>query len=232
MNEFDHENTPRLVVMLTHNDLTVENAEEVFEECKDAPAHYWGMKEKPLPLTRMKALFRKMKDCGKCTVLEVVGYSEAEGLEGARIGAECGCDILMGTHYFKSIAEYCKSKGIRYMPFVGEIEGRPSVLKGKIEEIVREAGEIIGNDLFGIDLLGYRYEGDPVELNRNVVLQTKGNVCLAGSIDSYERIEEVKRINPWGFTIGSAFFEKKFGDTIPEQIARVDQLISVAEPVE
>ena len=37
---------PELIVMLTHNDLTVENAAEVFETCKNSKAEYWGFKEK------------------------------------------------------------------------------------------------------------------------------------------------------------------------------------------
>ena len=36
---------PELIVMLTHNDLTVENAAEVFETCKNSKAEYWGFKE-------------------------------------------------------------------------------------------------------------------------------------------------------------------------------------------
>ena len=35
-------------------------------------------------------------------------------------------------------------------------------------------------------------------------------VVVAGSIDSFERIDAMKQIRPWGFTIGSAFFDKKF----------------------
>ena len=36
---------PVLIVMLTHNDRTVENAGEIFEQCGDSAARYWGMKE-------------------------------------------------------------------------------------------------------------------------------------------------------------------------------------------
>ena len=38
-----------------------------------------------------------MKECGKTTFLEVVAYTEAECLEGAKMGVECGVDYLMGT---------------------------------------------------------------------------------------------------------------------------------------
>ena len=92
-----------LIVMLTHNDLTVRNAYQVFEQCKDTKALYWGFKEKPLPIEEMRRIYAKMKDCGKRTVLEVVAYSEKEGLEGAQMAASCGCDILMGTCFHESI---------------------------------------------------------------------------------------------------------------------------------
>jgi hypothetical protein len=72
-----------LIVMLTHNDLTVENAYEIFEQCQDTKALYWGFKEQPLPIEEMKRIYSKMKECGKRTVLEVVAYTEAEGREGA-----------------------------------------------------------------------------------------------------------------------------------------------------
>ena len=68
-----------LIVMLTHNDLTVLNAAEIFDQCKNSKAQYWGVKEEPLPLEEMKKLFSYMKACGKTTFLEVVAYSEEEG---------------------------------------------------------------------------------------------------------------------------------------------------------
>lgn len=95
--------TPKLIVMLTHNDHTVENASEIFESCKNSKAQYWGFKEKTLPISEMKSLFSRMKSCGKTTFLEVVEYDEESGLQGAKIAKECGCDILMGTVFFDSI---------------------------------------------------------------------------------------------------------------------------------
>ena len=35
---------PEIIIMLTNNDITVTNAEEVFESCKDLPAKKWGLK--------------------------------------------------------------------------------------------------------------------------------------------------------------------------------------------
>ena len=96
-------NTPILIVMLTCNDRTVENARELFEKSKDSKAIYWGMKEEPLPKDEMIALYRRMRECGKTTVLEVVEYTEDACLKGAQLACECEVDILMGTMYFDSV---------------------------------------------------------------------------------------------------------------------------------
>ncbi|MFS9303497.1 hypothetical protein [Streptococcus mitis] len=214
-------NSPKLIVMLTHNDHTVENASEIFESCKNSKAQYWGFKEKPLPISEMKSLFSRMKSCGKTTFLEVVEYDEESGLHGAKIAKECGCDILMGTVFFDSINQFCKENNMKYMPFVGQITNRPSILEGSIEDMISEAKEYLAKGVYGFDLLGYRYTGDPVKLNNAFVQAIEAPVCLAGSVDSYERLDEVIDTNPWAFTIGSAFFEKKFGTEIHEQINNV-----------
>jgi len=204
----------------------VENAYEIFEQCQDTKALYWGFKEQPLPIEEMKRIYSKMKECGKRTVLEVVAYTEAEGLEGAQMAATCGCDVLMGTCYSESIHKLCQQHNIDYMPFVGDIVGRPSILKGSIESMIAQAKMLKDKGVFGIDLLGYRYEEDPEKLISDYVKQVGNPVCVAGSIDSYERLQFIKKVQPWAFTIGSAFFENKFGDTFAEQINKVCDFIN------
>ena len=212
---------PELIVMLTHNDLTVTDACAVFEQCKNSKAKFWGFKEEPLPLGQMKQLFAYMKDCGKTTFLEVVAYGEQECLEGAQKAAECNCDYLMGTSFFDSVNAFCQNHNLKYMPFVGQITGRPSVLEGTIEGMIREAREYLAKGVHGIDLLGYRYTGDPFLLNKEFVANVNAPVCIAGSINSYERLNEIKTAAPWTFTIGGAFFENKFEGTMEEQINNV-----------
>lgn len=211
--------------MLTHNDETVNNAHEIFEKCKNSDAKFWGFKEKSLPIEQMKNLYKYMKECGKTTFLEVVEYTEKKGLEGAKIALECGCDILMGTMFFDSINEFCKKNNLRYMPFVGKVTKRPSILEGEIDEIIKEANEYLKKGVYGFDLLGYRYTGNAVELNERFVLEVNAPVCIAGSVNGYERLDELKNINPWSFTIGSAFFENKFDGSFEEQINKVCEYV-------
>ena len=69
--------------------------------------------------------------------------------------------------------------------------------------------------------MGYRYTGDAAALNEAFVAGVDAPVCLAGSVNSYQRLDEVKRANPWAFTIGGAFFENQFDGTFAEQIDKV-----------
>ena len=208
---------PELIVMLTRNDHTVPDAPEVFSRCRNSKARFWGFKEDGLPLPQMRELYAAMREAGKTTFLEVVTYTAEEGLAGAEIAAACGVDIMMGTMFSEEILALCRENGIRYMPFVGRVSGRPSVLEGSLEEMVDQAGFALEKGAWGIDLLGYRYTGDAAALNRDFVARVPAPVVLAGSINSFARLDEVKQAAPWAFTIGSAFFEGKFGGDFARQ---------------
>jgi hypothetical protein len=201
---------PELIVMLTHQDKTVQNALELFERTKVFPIKHWGFKDVGLSPDEMQKVVAVMKDSGKTTFLEVVSLSEEEGLQGARLAVELGFDILMGTVFYPSIADYLKDKPVLYYPFPGHVHSHPSILDGEIEEIVAHARELEGYGVHGLDLLTYRYNGEAPSLLRQVVDATKVPVVSAGSIASFARIEEVWSAGAWGFTIGTAFFEKQF----------------------
>ena len=213
--------TPELVVMLTKDDKTVKNAASLFAELRDSRAACFGFKEKPLPLEEMKQLIGEMKACGKTTFFEVVEYTEPECLEGARAGYECGCDVLMGTVFFDSVNDFCKEHGMKYMPFVGIVTERPSVLNGTADDMIREAEEYLAKGVYGFDLLGYRYTGNAYDLIRRFTKEVGAPVCVAGSVDSFERLGELKEISPRYFTVGSAFFDGKFPGSFKEQIDAV-----------
>ena len=201
---------PELIVMLTHHDQTVPDALELFSRTKAYPITHWGFKDVGLPPDEMKRVATAMKDAVKTTFLEVVSLSEEEGLRGARLAVEIGFDILMGTVFFPSIAEYLKDKPVRYYPFPGHVHSHPSILDGEIEEIVAHARELESYGVHGLDLLTYRYNGEATYLLKQVVAATKIPIVSAGSIATFERISEVWESGAWGFTIGSAFFDKKF----------------------
>ena len=201
---------PELIVMLTHQDRTVSNSLELFEHTKDYPITHWGFKDVGLPAEEMKKVVNAMKDAGKITFLEVVSLSEEEGLRGAQLAVQLGFDILMGTVFFPSISEYLKNKPVRYYPFPGHVHSHPSILDGTIDEIVSHARQLEAHGVHGLDLLTYRYNGEASRLLKLVVEATNVPIVSAGSIASFERITEVWDSGAWGFTIGSAFFERQF----------------------
>lgn len=201
---------PELIVMLTHHDETVPEALDLFQRTKDCPITHWGFKDVGISPDAMQTVVTAMKEAGKTTFLEVVSLSEDEGLRGARLAAELGFDVLMGTVYFPSIGELLRETSVRYYPFPGHVHSHPSVLDGSIEEIVAHACELEGYGVHGLDLLTYRFTGDAAGLLSEVVRSTRVPVISAGSIGSFERITEVWDSGAWGFTIGSAFFERQF----------------------
>lgn len=204
---------PDIVVMLTHHDVTVPNAYEVFETCKDLPVQFWGFKNVGLPKDQMKALTAAMKAAGKTTFLEVVTYDEDSCMDGAKTAVECGFDCLMGTLYYESVHNYLKEQGLTYMPFVGKVSGSPSILEGTNEEIIQNAKDLMAKGIKGFDILAYRHVVDGEKLAREFCAAIDAQICIAGSINSFARIDTMFDIGPWTFTMGSALFEKKF---VPE----------------
>ena len=209
------------IVMLTHNDITVKNALDLFSELYTCPVSYWGIKEKGLCEADMIKLCNGISAKGKKAVLEAVTYTEEDSMTSAYTAVKCGCDILMGTLYSQKVHKILKENNIKYMPFVGRVYGRPSVLEGSLEEIISEVRDLKEKGVFGIDLLGYRYNGDAEALISDTAKTAELPVCVAGSIDSYEKLDFIKEISPAFFTVGSALFENKFGSTLEEQIENI-----------
>lgn len=137
------------------------------------------------------------------------------------MAAACGCDILMGTVYSDAVHACCRAHGLRYMPFVGQISGRPSILHGTPAGMICEAEGYLAKGVDGIDLLGYRYTGDAAALNRAFIAAVHAPICLAGSVNSFARLDEIKAAGTAYFTIGSAFFAHAFGGDIADQINTV-----------
>lgn len=218
----------KLIVMLTHNDMTVKNAKAIFLECKDLPVKNWGFKDVGMEPEKMKELAGLMKEAGKETFLEVVTYSEDECMNGAKLAVECGFDYLVGTLFYEKVYEFIKTTNLKYCPFVGKVSGSPSVLEGTLEEMLEQDASFANKGVFGTDLLGYRYRGgDPRELSAQFVKRAKLPTVLAGSIGSEERLEEVRNMDPWRFTMGGALFTENFvkGGSVKANLEKVIELL-------
>lgn len=213
----------KMIIMLTYNDKTVSNALEIFDQCKELPVECWGFKNVGLPVEKMKKLVINMKEVKKTTFLEVVTYNEKSCLDAAKLALECQFDYFAGSVYFESVHNLLKGKPIKYFPFCGKVSGSPSILEGSIQEIIDDAKLLEEKSVDGFDLLAYRYVEDAEKLTQQFIKAIKIPVVLAGSINSFNRLDKIKEYNPWGFTIGSAFFDKIFvkDGSFKEQIIRV-----------
>lgn len=218
----------KLIIMLTYHDQTSSDALEIFNNCRELPVQHWGFKNIGIPVPEMKELVSAMKEAGKTTYLEVVTYTEEECIEAAALAAECKFDYLMGTVYYASVHKMLKEAGISYLPFCGKVSGNPSVLGDTIEDVIESAKELEASGVEGTDILAYRFKGNPKELLEEFMGKVNFPVVIAGSIDSYERMDYMKELRPWGITMGSALFDKKF---IPDGTFS-DNLKAVAEYME
>src|SRR5215210_2250824 len=197
---------PEFIFMLTHEDVTVENAFEVHSEIRDVGLRYVGFKDIGLPFDRLKALAEVIHECGQEVMLEVVSEDKRDELRSAQASLDLGVDYLLGGTHAEEVAEILAGSGIRYCPFPGRVVGHPSQLRGGIEEITESARRLAAMEgVSGLDLLAYRYDGD-------------------------ERIRSLADAGVWGFTVGSAIFEGRFarGASLREQVQAV---LAASRPV-
>ncbi|MCL2721494.1 MAG: hypothetical protein FWD47_09175 [Treponema sp.] len=199
-----------IIVMLTHNDITVKNAYDIFMSSYDLNVHNWGFKNTGINKEDMFKLVKVMKEKGKKIFLEVLAYDESSCLEIVKTAAECGINEVMGTLYFPSVHKFLNNNKIPYKPFVGKVNAIPSVLEGSYDEIIADAKKLLEKGVTGFDLLAFRHKEDREKLARQFCREINAQICITGSISSFKQIDVLLDITPWGFTIGSALFERKF----------------------
>ena len=89
------------------------------------------------------------------------------------------------------------------------MSGSPSVLEGSFDEIISDANSLLDKGVDGIDLLAFRH-ADGAGLARAYCQAIAKPVVIAGSINSFQRVDFVNELNPWAFTMGSALFTENF----------------------
>ncbi len=214
----------KFIFMLTHNDVTVANAREIYESVADLAIPFVGFKDIGLPIDELKALADDIRSNGQEVMLEVVSEKREDELRSIQAGLDIGVDYILGGTHAADGVKLLEGSGVAYMPFPGEIVGHPSKLCGTIESIsesARELAQIPG--VAGLDLLAYRFSGDVENLIKSVVQAVECPVIAAGSIASVDRIHTVSKLDTWGFTVGSAAFEGQFegGKSLKEQLSTI-----------
>ncbi|MEM3921295.1 MAG: hypothetical protein QXG25_00185 [Nitrososphaerota archaeon] len=213
----------RLIFMLTHHDRTVSNALQVFEEIKDTGIENIGFKDVGLSFEELRKLAEKINREGFNSFIEVVSEDEEMCLTAVKQALKMGVKNIIGVKSEYAEKAFTIARGTRFYPYVGRVKGIPEILEGSIEEIIEDAKKFEKMGVDGINLLAYRYTGDPEKLMKEVIKSVNIEVIVAGSIDRFERIKRVIEAGARFYTIGGAIFEKKFvpAGSIRDQIEAV-----------
>lgn len=217
----------KLIAMLTNHDKTVPDAVRVFEENKGSKTDCWGFKDIGIEIAEAQRLVERMKAEGKTTFMEPLVESEEECLKAAQFAIDCKFEYVVGMAFHESVAKKLAGTGIKYFPTCGRRAGIPRMLYGTHQEIIDDAKRILSYDgVDGICLSIYRYQdGDPEAMAMEFAESIDKPMIITGSISNDQRLEFVKKMKPWGFTIGSALFDDSFGHY--EQISdKIDTLLA------
>ncbi|TCS79435.1 carbohydrate kinase of FGGY family protein [Muricomes intestini] len=150
---------------------------------------------------------------------------------GFKVAGRCGADHLLGTIYYKSVQEVCQEYNMSYSAFVALDED--TRMRAPIADVVSSAKEAEKRGVTGICLSAFRYLGDePEELLLAVDKAVTAPFYIAGSVNSYERIDCLKTLAKLrGFTIGGAFFKKNFAPFAGIRIDKAFAMDSSAETI-
>lgn len=221
----------KIIAMLTNNDLTIDNAKELFEISIHAPTQYWGFKDTGITTHAASELAKFIYDKGKTIVFESFGEKEDDCLRAAEFAVKNNCKYLIGCEFYPSVISLLQGSSVSYRPTIGRRAGVPRYLYGSIDDVVGDAQRVMTRGADGVCLSMYRYkDGVPSDLAA-AVLKAVGqqSTIISGSINTFERLKQVRQLKPWGFTIGTALFNEAFGKGLNwhEQISVLDAVLSV-----
>jgi hypothetical protein len=219
------------ILMLTRDDRTVPDAFAAYEQIRDTGLTYVGFKDIGIPFEEMRALAARIHEDDRQVMFEVVSTSREDELRSVQSAIGIGADYVLGGRHVSDALPLLGGTRVRYFPFCGAPVGHPTRLEGTIGETVADARRLTQlPGVHGLDLLGYRFAGDAVELTRRVVEAAGIPVIAAGSIDRPERVRAVCDARVWGFTIGTALFEGKFGGArLAPQVRSIAGIEGVSE---
>lgn len=200
------------IFMLTRDDMTVENCLEVFEETAPLGLSHVGFKDVGVSLQTLRRLNQAIKASGAKSYLEVVSTSPEACLRSAAKALDIGVDCVLGGSDVEAMLAALKGGRAAYLPFVGRTIGHPTRLGGSAEDVAHGAERACELGCAGVDLLAYRAtEADPLDLIRAArTAMPKGQLVVAGSIDSAERVWAVGEAGADAFTVGTAVFDRIF----------------------
>ena len=213
--------------MLTRDDRTVEDCVAVLGEVLPLGLRHVGFKDVGVDRATLVAANDAIKGAGATSYLEVVGLEPDACERAALIARDIGVDRLLGGTDATAVLDILDGSGIGYYPFPGRPTGHPTELGGTADEIWEQCRAFEAAGCAGVDLLAYRAtEDDPIALIRAARDAVDGEVFVARSVDSSDRIGAVAAAGADAFTIGSAAFNGSFA---PERDSLAGQVSAIVE---
>lgn len=214
------------IFMLTRGDQTVEDCLEVLDQVLPLGLRHVGFKDVGVEFETLVRLTERIRASGATSYMEVVSVTPEACLNSARIGRQLGIDRLLGGTDVAAITEIIAGTGTRYYPFSGFPSGHPTKLGGQPADVEAHCRGFMTNGCAGTDLLAFRAtESDPLDLVRAARRGLgDGELIVAGSISSRQRIADVAAAGADAFTIGTAVFDGSYNPrkgSIMSQLANV-----------
>lgn len=220
------------IFMLTRDDRTIDDALAVADEAIALGLQHIGFKDIGATPAVLRELTKRIRGSGALAYMEVVSTSREAALHSAAIAAEIGVDRLLGGTEVDATLHVLDGTGIGYFPFPGFPEGHPTKLGGSALDVAAHCNAFLAKGCRGVDLLAYRATAaDPLDLVRAArsAIGQRGELIVAGSVNSFERIRALREAGADAFTIGSAIFDGTLSPQAGSLRARLEAVIAACE---
>ncbi len=199
------------IFMLTRNDRTIEDADQVVESVCDLGVRHIGFKDVGVPFAAMQEIVGRIRQRGGLCYLEVVSTTHEAMLRSLEAGRALGVDRILGGTDLEA-AKRILGDLSGYFPFPGRPVGHPTRLEGSSALVADHSREARAAGCGGVDLLAYRAtQAEPLDLvraARNAL--NGGKLIVAGSVKTKQQIVALAAAGADAFTIGTAVFEGAF----------------------
>ena len=220
------------IMMLTRNDRTVEDADEVVESIIEWGVTHIGFKDIGVSPAVMRSVVRKIRAVGAVSYLEVVSTTPEAVATSLTAGRDLGVDHILGGTDIQAAKGILKDLA-GYYPFPGLPAGHPTKLGGSAVLIADHCRAARAAGCGGVNLLAYRAtETDPLDLVRAARgALNGGRLIIAGSVKSREQIHALAEAGADAFTIGSAAFDGSFSPSKGSLRSQIRDILEARETV-
>lgn len=219
------------IFMLTRQDRTIDDAQEVLDTISSIGVRHIGFKDVGVPDQVLKSLTAAIRAAGATSYMEVVSTTSETVRRSMETAARIGVDRILGGKDLDTARAVLGDDLSGFHPFPGYPEGHPTKLGGTPEDVARDCRAYAEAGCGGVDLLAYRAtEAEPLELVRAARAAIgNGNLIVAGSINSRDRIHALARAGADAFTIGSAIFDGSFSPSKGSLVSQVRDVLDACE---